>query len=125
MAVGAVNAYACRACGGVVFTVHRDEGVTPMFVRCLALAGCSGLMQSALYRCFQRAFLPSWEWYRPAGDALHQADAADRQVVVEPHRPVRVPDVEGLADLPVVHALLGVDDRPRLEIFQLLHGAPL
>lgn len=61
------NGYRCDVCGFATAVIHRDAGVTPMFVGCLQ-PGCSGRSVSLMYRSGQ---LPDqmqpvvWEWYRP------------------------------------------------------------
>jgi hypothetical protein len=78
--VGALNAYRCRSCGGVIATVDRHEGTTPMFLRCRAKDGCDGTMVSAMYPAGPPpAGLPpvAWEWYRPAEGALRRLKRSD------------------------------------------------
>jgi hypothetical protein len=45
-----LNQYVCRTCGGVITTIDRDEGVTPMMLACRATTDCDGSMFSAMYR---------------------------------------------------------------------------
>jgi hypothetical protein len=62
------NAYVCRKCVGVIVTVDRDEGVTPMFLRCRATKDCTGQMVSCMYRVNEVMKIPpepTWEWYAP------------------------------------------------------------
>lgn len=74
---GKKNIYVCRSCCGHIVTVDRDAGVTPFTTRCMATPGCSGLMQSSLYRVFDQAIGPDHEWYRPSSIAGLSAGTAD------------------------------------------------
>lgn len=59
-----INQYTCRTCGGVITTVDRDEGTTPMMLACRATQGCTGSMMSSMYRVAPY-LTPVWEWYKP------------------------------------------------------------
>jgi len=59
-----INQYTCRTCGGVITTIDRDEGTTPMMLACRATRGCDGSMFSSMYRVAPY-LTPEWEWYRP------------------------------------------------------------
>lgn len=62
------NAYICQTCSGVIVTVDRDEGVTPMFLRCRATKDCGGQMVSCMYRVKETMANPpepTYEWYAP------------------------------------------------------------
>jgi hypothetical protein len=66
--VGRENAYLCSTCRGYTTTIDLDDGVTPMFVRCRAKAGCNGRAASMMYpKGLRPDFIPApaWEWYRP------------------------------------------------------------
>lgn len=71
-----LNQYTCEMCGGVITTIDRHEGVTPMFLNCRATAGCSGRSYSSMYRVDPSA-TPTHEWYKPTG----KIRAIDRQHV--------------------------------------------
>ncbi len=60
-----MNQYTCRTCGGVITTVDRDEGVTPMMLACRATKDCTGSMMSSMYRVAPY-LTAGWEWYKPA-----------------------------------------------------------
>jgi hypothetical protein len=65
---GRHNAYRCDDCGALTVVVHRDTGVTPMFLGCRATEGCQGRGVSLGYRSgpIPPHLLPArWEWYRP------------------------------------------------------------
>lgn len=88
------NAYVCDDCHGVVTTVDRHEGVTPMFLACRALGApnapgnpCKGTSVSSMYELgmlrLRLAELdvpegelptewaqPSWEWYAASVTAI-------------------------------------------------------
>ena len=77
-AANAQNAYTCQQCGGVIVTINRDEGVTPMFLRCRAQNGCGeGMMGSSWYHLPDDAPEPSWEWYRPSRGELRRLKRSD------------------------------------------------
>ncbi|MBW3637024.1 MAG: hypothetical protein KY445_11285 [Armatimonadetes bacterium] len=57
------NRYTCKSCGGSIITIDRDEGVTPMFLRCRATSGCRGEMVSSMYRGVTGT--PTFEWRKP------------------------------------------------------------
>ena len=67
------NAYYCEACGRYTVTVHRDDGVTPMFLACRAAGDvetCQGRAASTMYRDVDSAPAhvpkePEWEWVKP------------------------------------------------------------
>lgn len=61
---GRINQYTCRTCGGVITTIDRDEGTTPMMLVCRATKGCDGSMFSSMYRVAPY-LTPEWEWYKP------------------------------------------------------------
>lgn len=59
-----INQYVCRSCGGVITTIDRDAGTTPLMLACRATAGCDGTMFSSMYRVAPY-LTPEWEWYKP------------------------------------------------------------
>ncbi len=64
---GVYNGYRCDICDISTAVIHRDAGVTPMFLGCLQ-PGCSGRSVSLNYPSGQlpEQMLPVlWEWYRP------------------------------------------------------------
>lgn len=70
------NHYTCETCNRVSTTKHREDGVTPFMIQCLAGAahGCKGVAMSAFYRG------PQWEdqivhglWVRPTPEQLDAA----------------------------------------------------
>ena len=60
-----INQYRCELCGGVITTIDRHEGVTPMMLACRATEGCPGTSWSRGYTVDQ-TLTPDYEWYRPA-----------------------------------------------------------
>jgi hypothetical protein len=73
--VPVVNAYVCDTCGLSTITVDRVKGVTPMFMKCRASAGCGGRAASQMYRCDQ-SLEPTHEWYRPSVGEQHGMDSS-------------------------------------------------
>lgn len=67
---GAINGYNCTTCHKVTLVIHRDAGVTPMFLACTN-PECNGTGESLMYPN-QDAIPPRirekvrWEWYRPS-----------------------------------------------------------
>ena len=59
-----INQYTCETCGGVITTIDRVAGTTPMFLNCRATPGCDGRSVSSMYRVSPH-LKPEWEWYRP------------------------------------------------------------
>lgn len=59
-----INQYTCDTCGGVITTIDRAKGTTPMFLNCRATDGCNGRMHSSMYHV-SPTLKPEWEWYRP------------------------------------------------------------
>jgi hypothetical protein len=62
------NAYFCSHCRKVTITVDIDEGVTPMFIRCIY---CKEQASSFMYQlpgCFHFNIEPDLEWYKPTGE---------------------------------------------------------
>lgn len=76
---GRKNMYQCDTCGGVIVTVHRQHGVTPMFLNCRATNGCAGSMASAMYAPVPEMFTPTHEWYVPTVDELQQMNREMRE----------------------------------------------
>lgn len=71
---GAVNAWQCERCGGVLAAIHVHEGTTPMFLACRAphsapAPACQGRMMSSGYPpgpVPDRIRLAiAWEWRLP------------------------------------------------------------
>ena len=66
---GKINTYTCPTCGHRIITIDRDEGVTPMFVRCEGPLRCDRDTlpgaTSSMYRVAQ-TLTPTHEWYRPS-----------------------------------------------------------
>lgn len=62
---GKLNIYVCQDCRGHVVTRDRDAGVTPFMTACKATLGCTGMMQSSMYRVFDQSMREDFEWYRP------------------------------------------------------------
>ncbi len=98
---GAINVWTCESCGCHTVAIHRDAGVTPMFLDCQAGTGCGGMAVSAMYPP-----LPApphimaelkWEWYRPDDEELATAEAAVRDhverrgLLIRPIQPDMVP----------------------------------
>ena len=71
---GEKNAYYCETCGGYTVVIHRDDGVTPMFLACRAageVETCQGRAVSMMYRDIDSAPAnvpkePAWEWVKPS-----------------------------------------------------------
>jgi DNA-directed RNA polymerase subunit RPC12/RpoP len=62
-----INVYRCPDCGWRIVTRNRDEGVTPMFIRCEGSkcdAGEFPKATSAMYRVDQ-SLPPTHEWFKP------------------------------------------------------------
>jgi hypothetical protein len=81
---GRHNAYRCDDCGALTVVVHRDAGVTPMFLGCRATHGCRGRAVSLGYPSgpIPPSLLPArWEWYRPDRSDPISRDAAMRSHV--------------------------------------------
>lgn len=72
---GRLNQYTCKTCGGVITTIDRDHGTTPMMLACRATKDCDGSMFSAMYQV-ESNLTPEWEWYKPV-----KAKGADREYV--------------------------------------------
>ena len=69
-----INKYTCEDCGGHVFTIDTDEGVTPFMIRCRATIGCNGMMQSSFYRC--EPGTPTYEWRKPTPQEYRKFNSA-------------------------------------------------
>lgn len=67
-----INQYTCDLCDGHIITVERDEGTTPLFIRCRATPNCPGKMLSAMYR-ISPLLAPNHEWYKPTHPLKDQA----------------------------------------------------
>lgn len=63
---GKINQYKCATCGRVITTIDRDDGTTPMHIRCSQTGGCAGMMLSRFYQVDQ-TLKPDYEWYKPTG----------------------------------------------------------
>lgn len=64
-----INAYTCPK-GHVTVTIDKDEGTTPMMLRCRqkdddGKHNCTEFAHSAWYNCNQ-SLKPEYEWYKPA-----------------------------------------------------------
>jgi hypothetical protein len=74
---GKENIYSCPRCGGIVVTIDRDKGTTPMFLTCgkYNRGGCGyTMMHSHGYPAGPRpAHIPppTHEWYRPDDNELY------------------------------------------------------
>lgn len=80
---GAVNAYQCEVCRGVIYTVNVVQGVTPLFVGCRAASWCSGRSVSARYPdpiapgIVGKLHGPAgFEWYAPDPIELEECSPA-------------------------------------------------
>jgi hypothetical protein len=78
---GQVNVYTCTSCRAQLVTIDRDEGVTPMFMRCNEppLTSCGGDMRSAFYRPRMPHAPPTHEWYAPTKDELRGLSRSMRE----------------------------------------------
>lgn len=77
---GKKNRYTCPKCGWSIVTVDRDEGVTPMFIRCEGKQCDAGTFPAAASSCYRvdQALVPSHEWYRPTEEQLLERLAEGR-----------------------------------------------
>jgi hypothetical protein len=79
--VGRKNVYDCPTCRHFIVTVHRDHGVTPMFLRCRATPSCGAMMVSRMYQGVDEAMPAFWEWYRPSKRELRWLNGPTRDHV--------------------------------------------
>jgi hypothetical protein len=70
-----INAYRCLECNESIITRELLRGTTPMFISCRATPGCTGQMESRMYRVDQDQ-VANWEWYRP--DARQKLSPGER-----------------------------------------------
>lgn len=85
---GSINAYYCPDCQSYVVVIHRDEGVTPMFLACRAKGeptdpanDCKGMSTSLGYPAAETWPIPrtpTWEWYKPDAEQIAEMDEAGR-----------------------------------------------
>ena len=67
-----INGYTCKGCGQTFYTINDVDGTTPFMLRCrVANIGCGGMAQSNFYRVPLLA-KPSWEWFKPEGEAFEK-----------------------------------------------------
>lgn len=80
---GAVNAYRCKDCDGVIVTEHADAGTTPMFLACrLCDTGemvSFGYPRGPIPRTL--AAKPRYVWYRPSKREMKRLDPVLRDHV--------------------------------------------
>lgn len=67
---GRRNIYTCQTCRRHIVTVDLIDGTSPFLLGCRATPGCTGKMQSSMYRVFDQEMRATHEWYRPTGDEL-------------------------------------------------------
>lgn len=73
---GAVNGYQCPECDMYTLVIHKDRGVTPMFLACRVTKDCPGTAVSLGYPPgtpppgIMRAV--RWEWFRPDKKAFNK-----------------------------------------------------
>lgn len=82
---GARNAYWCDDCHSYTVVVHRDAGVTPMFLACRATADCRGTSRSMMYpKDPWPAHIPeaTYEWYLPDAKKLRKMDPAEQDHIM-------------------------------------------
>lgn len=80
MAKGETNLYRCERCNGTIVTIDRDDGTTPMMLRCRARIDCDGMMQSSWYQGMAD-LVPSFEWRKPTKNEYRKMSAAMRDHV--------------------------------------------
>ncbi len=56
------NLYNCKQCGSAIVTIDKDQGTTPMTIRCKDCK--TGVMYSFMYNV-PSIIVPSHQWYRP------------------------------------------------------------
>lgn len=72
---GDVNAYICKDCGYLTVIVHKDPGVTPMFLGCRGPIECNGMAVSMMYNIPKQMLPePKFEWYNPGNAELSRMD---------------------------------------------------
>jgi hypothetical protein len=75
---GALNAYWCEDCRQYTVVVHRDAGVTPMFLGCRATPRCNGMGRSMMYAPQpwpdHVPTTPTHEWYLPSDRAVRHME---------------------------------------------------
>jgi hypothetical protein len=77
------NVYTCDSCKQWIVTVDREEGVTPMMLRCRATKDCNGTMFSAFYQvpAELQGAQPTYEWRKPETGEYLRSDPATREHV--------------------------------------------
>lgn len=73
---GRINKYRC-VCGYNMVTIDREEGVTPMMVKC---NNCGNMMRSMWYQVDQ-SLTPTHEWYMPGRRGIRKLGGALREHV--------------------------------------------
>lgn len=68
MRAGAINGYRCQTCGRTTWTIDADEGVTPMFLKCLS-GFCSGTGQSLGYHA-PDGVVPTFRWRKASNGEM-------------------------------------------------------
>src|ERR1035437_3016389 len=76
---GKRNIYTCDECLGHVVTVDVADGVTPFLIGCKVTPGCKGLMQSSMYRVFDKRMRADFEWYAPTKEQTVALSAGLRE----------------------------------------------
>jgi hypothetical protein len=76
---GKRNIYTCDECFGHVVTVDVADGVTPFLIGCKVTPGCKGLMQSSMYRVFDKRMRADFEWYAPTKEQTVALSAGLRE----------------------------------------------
>lgn len=78
------NGYICERCGKGYLTLDIDNGVTPMFMPCLATQGCEGRAHSMMYPEGEppaELGEPIIHWYKPTGEEFKKLSPAVQQHV--------------------------------------------
>lgn len=82
---GAINAYACPVCSKLTIVIHKDKGVTPMFLACRITPGCDGRAESIGYppppAPPKVVAAVRWVWYRPSKKEFNKLEPAAKDHV--------------------------------------------
>ena len=99
---GAINGYRCRRCTKYIFVIHKDKGVTPMFLRCRATEDCGGEMLSLGYPAERGNPMPptlqekiQWKWVRPTEAEWNKMDDAMKDHIIRGGLELRRKEIDG------------------------------
>ena len=100
--VGAINGYRCDACHKYIFVIHKDKGVTPMFLACRATEGCEGNSVSLGYPAERGNPMPphlqekiQWKWVRPTQKEWEEMDDAMKDHIMRGGLELRRKEIDG------------------------------